>query len=75
MAERAIPIIPPEMAYPRGRRVRDAFRFIRNQARISGEAMERTKAKFVAITYGVEVELVKRMKARFRNELSFSEGK
>lgn len=58
------------------RRVIYAFRFIRNQARVSPDAMERTKSRFVANTYGVEVELVKRMKARFRNELSFGgEGK
>lgn len=75
MAERQITVIAPELAYPRGRRVRHAFWFIRRQARISGEAMERTKARFVAMTYGVEESLVKRIKARFRNELSFSEGK
>ena len=58
------------------RRVIYAFRFIRNQARLSPAAMERTKSRFVANTYGIETELVKRIKARFRNELSFNvEGK
>ena len=58
------------------RRVIYAFRFIRDQARVGPEAMERTKSKFVANTYGIETELVKRIKARFRNELSFGgEGK
>lgn len=67
--------IPHAQAYSRFRRVKDAYRHIRNQARISGEAMERTKAAFVANTYGVETALVKRIKARFRNELSFGDGK
>lgn len=61
-------------AYPRGRRVRHAFKFIRDRAREGSSQLERTKAKFVATTYGVETELVKRMKARFRNELSFQDG-
>jgi hypothetical protein len=57
-------------------RIRYAYRFIRDSARRGSEHLERTKARFVAATYGVEVDLVKRMKARFRNELSFSgEGK
>jgi hypothetical protein len=58
------------------RRVIYAFRFIRNQARISAATMEATKSRFVALTYGIETDLVKRMKARFRNELSIpGEGK
>lgn len=61
-------------AYPRGRRVRDAFRFIRDRAREGSFQLERTKARFVAQTYGLETNLIKRMKAKFRNELSFSEG-
>lgn len=57
------------------RRVIYAFRFIRGQARKGSVALERTKAHFVGITYGVEADLVKRIKSRFRNELSFGEGK
>lgn len=56
-------------------RVKYAFRFIRGQSRKGSDALERTKARFVGQTYGVEPELVKRIKARFRNELSFGEGK
>ena len=57
-------------------RVKYAFRFIRDRARVSAAAMEKTQSRFVAATYGVEIELVKRIKARFRNELSFQgEGK
>lgn len=63
-----------ERAYPRGRRVRDAFRFIRDRARLGSGPLERTKAKFIADTYGLETALIKKMKARFRNELSFSDG-
>jgi hypothetical protein len=61
-------------AYSRGRRVRDAFRFIRDRSREGSASLEGTKAKFVAQTYGIETNLVKRIKARFRNELSFNEG-
>lgn len=63
-----------EAAYPRGKRVRDAFRFIRDRARTGSAELERTKARFVAQTYGLETNLIKKIKARFRNELSFSEG-
>jgi len=62
------------MSYTRLRRVIHAYRFIRDMARVG--QLEKTQSRFVANTYGLEVELVKRMKARFRNELSFSgEGK
>lgn len=75
MAETAR-LIDHRAFYTRLRRVKDAFRFIRSRALVSPEAMERTKAARVAQTYGIETELVKRMKARFRNELSFiGEGK
>lgn len=57
------------------RRVIYAFRFIRDRARAGSFELERTQSKHVAATYGLEVDLVKRMKARFRNELSFGEGK
>lgn len=56
-------------AYPRLRRVIHAFRFIRDMA-LQG-SLETTKARHVGRTYGVETDLVKRIKARFRNELSF----
>lgn len=36
---------------------------------------ERTKSVHIARTYNLDVETVKRIKARFRNELSFGEGK
>lgn len=57
------------------RRVIYAFRFIRNQAAKGPDALEHTKSRFVAITYGIDTETVKKIKARFRNELSFGEGK
>lgn len=68
--------VPPLRAYPRSRRVRHAFWFIRNRAREGSAQLERTKARFVADTYGLETNLIKKIKARFRNELSFNgEGK
>jgi hypothetical protein len=76
MAEREIPIRAPEAAYTRLARVKDAFRFIRSRAEHGSAALERTQSRFVGQTYGVEAELIKKMKARFRNELSFNgEGK
>lgn len=65
---------PPFIAYPRGKRVRHAFWFIRRQAGEGSHALEQTKAARVADTYGLETNLIKRIKARFRNELSFQEG-
>lgn len=63
-------------AYTRLRRVKDAFRFIRDCAALGPGALERTQSVHVARTYGIERDVVKRIKARFRNELSFSgEGK
>jgi hypothetical protein len=75
MTSRAHPTTPPHVAYSRLRRVKDAFRFVRSQASKGSAALEATQSRFVASTYGVEVSLVKRIKARFRNELSFGEGK
>lgn len=75
MTSRAHPTTPPSVAYSRLRRVKDAYRFIQRRAAISPAALERTQSKHVAATFGVEVELVKKIKARFRNELSFGEGK
>lgn len=69
---------PPYRAYSRLRRVIHAFRFVRDMANQGSESLERTKAKHIAATYGLGsggTELVKRIKARFRNELSFGEGK
>lgn len=65
----------PSVAYPRWKRVRDCYRFIRDRAREGSAALEATKARFVGPTYGIEPELVKRIKQKFRNELSFGEGK
>lgn len=56
-------------------RVKYCFRFIRDRAAEGSIALEATQSRFVASTYGVEQSLVKRIKARFRNELSFGEGK
>lgn len=75
MADRELPCIPHAQAYPFRRRVRDAHKFIRKMARDRGaHALERTQSRFVAITYGVPANLIKKMKAKFRNELSFSDG-
>lgn len=61
--------------YSRLRRVIYAYRFIRNQARHGSAALESTISRRVSDTYGLnDTELVKRMKARFRNELSFVGG-
>ena len=74
MAQREIPVRAPEAAYTRARRVKDAFRFIRDRFRVGPSAGEKTVSREVAKTFGIEESLVKRMKARFRNELSFSGG-
>lgn len=66
--------LPPSKAYTRLRRAKDVFKHIRTSAREG--FLERTQSRFVGSTYGIPVETVKAIKARFRNELSFSgEGK
>lgn len=68
--------LAPREAYSRGRRIRHAFWFIRRQAGEGSHWLETTKAAHVANTYGLDAALIRRIKARFRNELSFSpEGK
>lgn len=62
------------LAYPRGRRVRDAMKHVAAMAKIGNGTFEGTVSAKIADTYGVETDLVKRMKARKRCELSFSEG-
>lgn len=61
--------------YTRTRRIRDALKFIRFMARERPALFERTKAARVGQTYGLDTDLVKRMKAKYRCELSFGEGK
>ena len=63
-------------------RLRYVFRFFRKLATDHGHTFEKSKSMEVARTYGLfkdnrpDAELVKRIKARFRCELSFGgEGK
>lgn len=65
--------LPPEKAYPPFRRLKDAMKFIRHMRDIG--KLEVPKSRFVGPTYGLNPEIIKRIKARHRNELSFSEGK
>lgn len=67
--------LPPHIAYPFMRRVRNALWFIRTMAERGSDALERTQSKRVAETYGLTTAIIKRIKAKYRNELSFSEGK
>jgi hypothetical protein len=58
------------------RRLRRAYWFIKTMAAEGSASLERTQSKHVAQTYGLDQATVKRIKARFRNELSFGgEGK
>ena len=63
--------VKPEDAYPRFRRVIHAFGFVKAMAALGPDSLEQTKSRHVGQTYGLEPELIKRIKARFRNELSF----
>ena len=65
---RELPIISPAEAYPRGRRVRNAMRFIKHMALKGPLQFELTKARHVAATYGLDEQLIKKMKAKYRNE-------
>ena len=62
-------------AYPRSKRVRHAMWFIGEMSTLGPRKFEATKSRHVAATYGLEEQLIKRMKARKRTELSFGEGK
>jgi hypothetical protein len=58
------------------RRMKTAYRFIRSMADRGPEYLERTQSRHVGPTYGLPPSLIKQMKAKFRNELSFGgEGK
>lgn len=61
------------MSYTPYRRLKDSIKFIRTMAE-HGQ-LERTQSKHVAKTYGVTPEIIKRIKARYRNELSFGGDK
>ena len=62
--------------YTTFRRLRRAYWFIKTMAAEGSASLERTQSKHVAKTYGLDQALIKRIKARFRNELSFgSDGK
>jgi hypothetical protein len=75
MAEREQPVLDHAKAYSRFRRIRTAYRAVKLCAAHSLCALERTQSRHLGPTYGIEPELVKRIKQKFRNELSFSEGK
>lgn len=72
MAERELRITPAHIAYSRLRRVRHAVWFIREMSKRA--EFEGTKSLHVGRTYGLEPSLIKRLKAKYRNELSFPEG-
>jgi hypothetical protein len=63
------------VTYSRFRRLRRAYWFIKTMASEGSAALENTKSKHVAVTYGLDQQTIKKMKAKFRNELSFGDGK
>jgi hypothetical protein len=60
----------PSVVYSRLKRAKYVFRFFRTMAALGPQAFEATKSAHVGRTYGMPTETVKRIKARFRNELS-----
>lgn len=65
--------VKPEVAYPYAKRLADMDRFVAFAA--ANGFLEQTNGKRVAETYGVEHTEVRAAKAKYRNELSFGEGK
>lgn len=65
--------VPPEKAYPPFRRLKNALWFIKTMKE-RGQ-LEVPISRHVGPTYGLSPEVIKRIKRRHRNELSFSEGK
>ena len=65
--------VPPYHAYTLAMREAHAEQFISIMAEIG--KLEITQSRFVGPTYGLAPDYIKAIKARYRNELSFGEGK
>ena len=60
----------PSAAYTRFRKLRNTFWFFKELVKDGPAVFERSQSKHIAKTNHLEIETVKRIKARFRNELS-----
>ena len=61
-------------AYSRMRRAKYVFRFFRTMVALGPKAFEETKSFHVSRTYGLPVDVVKRIKAKFRREIGGGGG-
>lgn len=61
-------------AYSPLRRAKLVFKFFKTMVELGPTQFEATKSVHLARTYGLPVETVKKIKARFRCELSFPGG-
>ncbi len=66
--------IPPHLAYTLTMREAHVEQHIAIMSALGPEHFERTQSRHIGPTYGLPPEFVREVKARFRNELSFSEG-
>lgn len=63
-----------DSAYTPMRRAKYCFRFFRHMVALGPQAFEATKSVHVGRTYGLPVETVKKIKAKFRRELGGGGG-
>lgn len=61
--------------YTQAMREAHAEQHIAIMSEVGPAAFEATQSKHIGATYGIPPEYVRAIKARFRNELSFGEGK
>ena len=68
-------MIDPRQFYTLAMREAHVEQFILTMSALGPEHFERTQSKQIGPTYGIDPAFVRSVKARFRNELSFGEGK
>lgn len=62
---------PHHIAYSRLRRAKTLFRVVRQLAALGPAVFERSKSAHLGPTYGLDPSTARKVKARYRNELSF----
>lgn len=64
-----------DSAYSPMKRAKLVFKFFKTMIALGPQAFEATKSSHIGKTYGLPETTVRKIKARFRNELSFGDGK
>ena len=76
MERGSVPMIDPSQFYTLAMREAHVEQFILTMSALGPEHFERTQSRHIGPTYGIDPAFVRSIKAKHRNELSFSgEGK